>query len=46
MTPKELASRNGNKEEKHSLGTLGPTDVPDSPLPSDEIPGRPLGNEL
>jgi cell division protease FtsH len=46
MTPKELASRNGNKEETHSLGTLGPTDVPDSPLPSDEIPGRPLGNEL
>jgi len=44
MTPKELASPNG-QDKKHSLGDLGPTDVPDSPLPSDEIPGRPLGFE-
>jgi cell division protease FtsH len=44
MTPKELASPNGQDKE-HSLGTLGPTDVPDAPLPSDEIPGRPLGFE-
>ena len=44
MTPKELASPNG-QDKKHSLGEVGPTDVPDSPLPSDEIPGRPLGNE-
>ncbi len=44
MTPKELASRNG-QEQKSNLSALGPTDVPDSPLPSDEIPGRPLGNE-
>jgi hypothetical protein len=27
------------------MGVTGPTDVPDSPLPSDEIPGRPLGFE-
>jgi cell division protease FtsH len=44
MTPKELASPNG-QDKKHSLGEVGPTDVPDSPLPSDEIPGRPLGTE-
>src|SRR5688572_25323361 len=44
MTPKELASPNG-QDKTHSLGEVGPTDVPDSPLPSDEIPGRPLGSE-
>ncbi|MBA2769912.1 MAG: ATP-dependent zinc metalloprotease FtsH [Sporichthyaceae bacterium] len=44
MTPKELASPNGQDKE-HSMGIVGPTDVPDSPLPSDEIPGRPLGFE-
>jgi cell division protease FtsH len=47
MTPKELAtpsSVNGQDKE-HSMGVTGPTDVPDAPLPSDEIPGRPLGFE-
>jgi cell division protease FtsH len=44
MTPKELASPNG-QDKSHSMGAVGPTDVPDSPLPSDEIPGRPLGFE-
>jgi cell division protease FtsH len=47
MTPKELAkpgSPNGQDKE-HSMGVTGPTDVPDEPLPSDEIPGRPLGRE-
>jgi cell division protease FtsH len=44
MTPKELASPNGQDKE-HSMGVVGPTDVPDEPLPSDEIPGRPLGRE-
>ena len=47
LTPKELASPNGQdpreKDKEHSMGVTGPTDVPDSPLPSDEIPGRPLG---
>ncbi|MDQ1616861.1 MAG: cell division protease FtsH [Actinomycetota bacterium] len=42
MTPKELASPNGQDKE-HSMGVTGPTDVPDAPLPSDDIPGRPLG---
>jgi cell division protease FtsH len=47
MTPKELASPNGSngQDKEHSMGALGPTDVPDSPLPSDDIPGRPLGFE-
>jgi cell division protease FtsH len=47
MTPKELASPNGSngQDKEHSMGVTGPTDVPDSPLPSDEIPGRPLGFE-
>jgi cell division protease FtsH len=48
MTPKELAkpgSVNGQDKE-HSMGVTGPTDVPDEPLPSDEIPGRPLGREV
>jgi cell division protease FtsH len=47
MTPKELASPNGSngQDKEHSMGAPGPTDVPDSPLPSDEIPGRPLGFE-
>ena len=44
MTPKELATPNGQDKE-HSMGVASPTDVPDSPLPSDEIPGRPLGYE-
>jgi cell division protease FtsH len=44
MTPKELASPNGQDKE-HSMGVTGPTDVPETPLPSDEIPGRPLGLE-
>jgi cell division protease FtsH len=44
MTPKELASPNG-QDKTHSLGDIGPTDVPDSPLPSDDVPGRPLGSE-
>jgi cell division protease FtsH len=44
MTPKELASPNG-KDKEHSMGVTGPTDVPDEPLPSDEVPGRPLGLE-
>jgi cell division protease FtsH len=44
MTPKELASPNGQDKE-HSMGVTGPTDVPDEPLPSDEIPGKPLGIE-
>ncbi|MDX6484041.1 MAG: cell division protease FtsH [Gaiellaceae bacterium] len=44
MTPKELASPNGQDKE-HSMGVTGPTDVPDAPLPSDDIPGRPLGLE-
>jgi hypothetical protein len=48
MTPKELASPNGEvngQDKEHSMGVTGPTDVPDAPLPSDEIPGRPLGFE-
>jgi cell division protease FtsH len=48
MTPKELASPNGRsngQDKDHSMGVTGPTDVPDAPLPSDEIPGRPLGFE-
>ena len=47
MTPKELASPNGSngQDKEHSMGAPSPTDVPDSPLPSDEIPGRPLGFE-
>jgi cell division protease FtsH len=48
MTPKELASPNGSRngqDKDHSMGVTGPTDVPDAPLPSDEIPGRPLGFE-
>ena len=47
MTAKELASPNGSngQDKEHSMGVTGPTDVPDSPLPSDEIPGRPLGLE-
>jgi cell division protease FtsH len=48
MTPKELASPNGSsngQDKDHSMGVTGPTDVPDAPLPSDEIPGRPLGFE-
>ncbi len=45
MSPKELASPNGanGQDKEHSMGVTEPTDVPDSPLPSDEIPGRPLG---
>ncbi len=47
MTPKELASPNGanGQDKEHSMGVTEPTDVPDSPLPSDKIPGRPLGFE-
>ncbi|HEX6936298.1 MAG TPA: ATP-dependent zinc metalloprotease FtsH [Actinomycetes bacterium] len=47
MTPKELASPTGlnGQDKEHSMGVSGPTDVPDAPLPSDEIPGRPLGRE-
>jgi cell division protease FtsH len=46
MTPKELASPGTNGQDKeHGMGVTQPTDVPDSPLPSDEIPGRPLGFE-
>jgi cell division protease FtsH len=46
MTPKELAAPGVNGQDKeHSMGVTGPTDVPDEPLPSDEIPGRPLGFE-
>ncbi len=47
MTPKELASPNGSngQDREHSMGVTEPTDVPDAPLPSDEIPGRPLGFE-
>src|SRR5215218_2876910 len=47
MTPKELASPNGvnGQDKEHSMGIAGPTDVPDSPLPSDDIPGRPLGRD-
>ena len=44
MTAKELASPNG-VNGGHSMGLPGPTDVPDSPLPTDNIPGRPLGFE-
>jgi hypothetical protein len=44
MTPKELSSPNG-KDKEHSMGVTDPTDVPEAPLPSDEIPGRPLGFE-
>jgi cell division protease FtsH len=43
MTPKELASPNGQDKE-HSMGITEPTDVPEEPLPSDEVPGRPLGS--
>ncbi|MGH8969224.1 MAG: ATP-dependent zinc metalloprotease FtsH [Actinomycetes bacterium] len=47
MTPKELATPSGpnGKDKEHSMGVTGPTDVPDAPLPSDEVPGRPLGSE-
>jgi cell division protease FtsH len=46
MTPKELATPGVNGQDKeHSMGVTGPTDVPEAPLPSDEIPGRPLGRE-
>ncbi len=47
MTPKELASPNGSngQDKEHSMGITEPTDVPDSPLPSDDVPGRPLGFE-
>ena len=46
MTPKELATPNGNRpEEERSMGITEPTDVPEAPLPSDEIPGRPLGRD-
>jgi cell division protease FtsH len=47
MTPKELASPNGSngQDKEHSMGVTEPTDVPDSPLPSDDVPGRPLGFE-
>jgi cell division protease FtsH len=52
MTPKELAAPTTNGQDKeHSMGATGPTDVADSPLPSDmplpsdEVPGRPLGFE-
>jgi len=48
MTPKELASpngANGQDKEHSSMGVIEPTDVPDSPLPSDEVPGRPLRSE-
>jgi len=47
MTPKELASPNGTngQDKEHSMGSPAPTDVPDSPLPSDDVPGRPLGFE-
>ena len=47
MTAKELASPNGSngQDKEHSMGAPAPTDVPDAPLPSDDIPGRPLGLE-
>jgi len=47
MTPKELSSPTGvnGQDKEHSMGVSEPTDVPDAPLPSDEIPGRPLGRE-
>ncbi len=53
MTAKELASprsANGSngtngQDKDHSMGLPGPTDVPPSPLPTDDIPGRPLGSE-
>ncbi len=45
MTPKERAAPTNGKDREHSMGVLEPTDVPDSPLPSDDIPGRPLGFE-
>jgi cell division protease FtsH len=47
MTPKELAKPGTNGQDReHGLGgPTDPTDVPNSPLPSDEIPGRPLGFE-
>ncbi len=47
MTPKELASPNGSngQDKEHSMGVTEPTDVPDSPLPSDDVSGRPLGFE-
>ncbi len=47
MTAKELASPNGSngQDKEHSMGAPAPTDVPDSPLPSDDVPGRPLGFE-
>jgi cell division protease FtsH len=46
MTPKELAAPGTNGQDKeHSMGVTGPTDVPDSPLPSEDVPGRPLGFE-
>ncbi len=46
MTPKEMSKPGTNGQDKeHSMGVAGPTDVPDSPLPTDDIPGRPLGLE-
>jgi cell division protease FtsH len=47
MTPKELASPNGSngQDRERSMGVTGPTDVPDSPLPAEDSPGRPLGHE-
>ena len=47
MTAKELASPNGTngQDREHSMGITEPTDVPGSPLPTDEVPGRPLGLE-
>jgi hypothetical protein len=36
LTPKERAASNGHPErEGSSMGVTGPTDVPDSPLPSE-----------
>jgi cell division protease FtsH len=43
LTPSELSSPNGKHSDEHSMGVTSPVDVPDEPLPSDEIPGRPLG---
>jgi len=44
LTPAELSSPNGSKNgDERSMGVTTPVDVPDEPLPSDEIPGRPLG---
>jgi cell division protease FtsH len=43
LTPSELSSPNGKHSDEHSMGVTSPVDVPEEPLPSDEIPGRPLG---